>query len=735
MYELRLLGGATVTTEDGEGAGISSRRHPLALLALLATAPGRTLSRGKLVGLLWPEVPEETARNRLTSCVYDVRSSLGAGTLRTRGEELRYDPAALPADVDRFERAIAAGDHRRAVDLYGGPFLDGFRLGGSADFEQRVDRERDRLRRMYLGALESLAREAAKSGQTGPAVAWWRTRSAEEPHDSRVVGELMRALVAAGNRAEALRVAESHARLLEEEFGTQPGPDLRSLVERLRATPSGSGTAAGGAPVGGAGDSLPVRSIAVLPFESLGPSEEGAAFAAGLHEDLLTELSRIAGLTVISRTSVQRYRGTHRPVPEIARELGVGTIVEGAVRSVGDRVRLNVQLIDARTDAHRWVERFDRPLTTANLFDIQAELAVRIAETLRAELTPAERDRVGQAPPHDLEAFRLYAQGRGLLDQRTQSSVVRSIDYFRGAIDREPGYALAWAGLADAVSVLEFYDYDVPPGAPEPLETARRAVELGPELGQARASLGIIHSIRQQGPAALRELNRAIELAPSYAEAHAWLAWLHLLRGTPEEAVEPARRAVQLDPLAPAYRAYLGEVLLAKGEPERALEATMRAREIQPEYGLPHYVEGLVLHHLGRLDEARAALERAHRRVPPTGTPCHPEVIAALAVVEIAAGHGDAAERLVARLEEYDHPFSVGLGYAALGQTERAFRWFARVDDWSSFSTEIFRYFFTAVLGPLREDPRFLRILRELDRRWANDEPTGRPSPAGGRDA
>jgi TolB-like protein/Flp pilus assembly protein TadD len=717
MVQLKLFGGAVAVAAGGEISSIASRRHPLALLALLATAPSSTLSRGKLVGFLWPDTPEKTARNRLTSCVYDVRNAMGDDALITIGADLRFNTAAVSCDVCRFVDALAEEDYETAVELYGGPFLDGFRLGGSPEFEQRVDRERDRLQWGYYRALEALARQAQERGDVDAASAWWRVRAAEDPYDSHVACELLSALAAAGNRAEALRAAHHHAVLLEEEFGAEPGPELQRIVHQLREAQEGTSQPTAGASGRDAAE-LPVRAIAVLPFENLGGSADAAAFAAGLHEDLLTELSRIAALTVISRTAVERYRKSGRAVRDIARELGVGTVVQGAVQTAAGRVRLNVQLIDAGSDTHRWVERYDRDLSVENIFDIQGELAVKIATTLRAELTPSERERVGQEATSDLTAFRLYAQGRGLLDQRTRHEVVRSIDYFQHAISRDPQYALAWAGLADALSLLEFYDYDRPASAPEPMDAAKRSVELGPDLGQTHASLGIIHSIRQHGPAALRELATAVELAPSYAEAHAWLAWVHLLRGDPGAALAPARRAAELDPLAPAFRAYLAETLLANGDAGAALLEAVRAREIRPDYGLAHFMEGLVLYHLRRMSEADAALEKARTLASPRGTPSHAEVEAVLALTRIASGRAESAAATLSRIDPSDAPFSAGLVHAALGDTDAALEAFGRVRDWRSFSTEHIRYFFPDVLGPLRQDRRIQAMLQMLDRAW-----------------
>lgn len=229
MAHLRLLGGAILTDAAGAAAGIASRRLPL---ALLATAPSRTLSRAKLVALLWPESPERTARNRLSTTVHRVRRALGEGVLVSVGEDLRLDAAAIACDVCAFEEALATGDHRGAVELYGGPFLDGFHLNGSFEFEEWLGRERQRLRHGYEAALEDLAGEAERAGDVGGAVHWWRLRAAEDPYDTRVAHRLVGALAAAGNRAEALRVAESHTGLLEEELGAVPDLDLQEAAAR-----------------------------------------------------------------------------------------------------------------------------------------------------------------------------------------------------------------------------------------------------------------------------------------------------------------------------------------------------------------------------------------------------------------------------------------------------------------------------------------------------------------------
>lgn len=232
MVCLKFLGGATIEGDGGVLGGAVARRHPLALLALLAPSSPPTASRSKLVGLLWPDVAEAVARRRLNACLHRVRRELGHEAVSSVGDDLRLNEDVLRCDVREFERAVADGDHEHAIDLYGGPFLDGFSIG-SASFEHWVDGERDRLRADYWGALEALAHAAEAHGDGDVAATWWRTRLAEDPFDSRVTRRLMEALVSAGNTVAALRAAREHAELLERELGVLPPAELRELVERL----------------------------------------------------------------------------------------------------------------------------------------------------------------------------------------------------------------------------------------------------------------------------------------------------------------------------------------------------------------------------------------------------------------------------------------------------------------------------------------------------------------------
>ena len=206
-----------------------------------------------------------------------------------------------------------------------------------------------------------------------------------------------------------------------------------------------------------------MRSIAVIPFDNLSNDASNEPFTVGIHDDLLTQISRIASLRTISRTSVLQYRDTTKTIPQIAKELGVATILEGGVQRAGDRVRINAQLIDAVTDEHLWAATFDRELNASNIFAIQSEIARAIAEALQATLTDDEQQRLGNVPTDSIAALERYFIGKQMLEQRNSDSLVGAINYFQEVIDLDPDFALAYSGLADAYMLLPEYTANIDP--------------------------------------------------------------------------------------------------------------------------------------------------------------------------------------------------------------------------------------------------------------------------------
>lgn len=237
MVILRLFGGVAIDGGAPALTGRAAQRRPVALLVLLAVAQPRALSRDKLIAYLWPESDARNARNLLSQAVHALRQALGAESILSPADELRLNPQHVTSDVRQFEAALADGDRERAVELYSGPFVDGFFLGDSAGFEHWVDGERGRLRGAYVQALQDLGDDASSRNDYAAAEAWLRRLAAEDPYNSRVMLRLMEALEAAGDRAGAIRVAEVHARLLREELDAEPTPEVLALAERMRTEP------------------------------------------------------------------------------------------------------------------------------------------------------------------------------------------------------------------------------------------------------------------------------------------------------------------------------------------------------------------------------------------------------------------------------------------------------------------------------------------------------------------
>jgi TolB-like protein len=463
---------------------------------------------------------------------------------------------------------------------------------------------------------------------------------------------------------------------------------------------------------GGGEPEVTDRSIAVLPFETLG-EEEATAFTDGVHSDLLTRLSHIADLSVTSRTSVMRYRSPEKPLPAIAAELGVVWVLHGEVQETSDQVQVNARLVNARTDRQVWAESYRRELTAENVFQIQSEITRQIASALKTQLSPQEERQVERTPTENLDAYRIYARGRGQLDMRTEVGMRQALDYFQRAIVADSSFVLAWVGMADALLLLHAYAYaDGDVVLPQAEDAVRRALELNPESAEAHASLGLLHSERDEGSAAIRELTRAVELRPSYAEAHNWLSWVHQLLGNGREGLESAKRAVELDPLSAEAVSNLSLSYLTTGDYENALVEAHRGHEIQTSWGTGRFYEGLSLYHLGRFTEAKSVLQNLE--VPWAGS----GPLATLALVYVASGDRAEARELLAQIVESGDPFAAGLIHAALGEEDDAFDAFQRVSPWGDWPVLSVHHLYKEVWGPLRDDPRYEEVVMEVNRSW-----------------
>lgn len=425
---------------------------------------------------------------------------------------------------------------------------------------------------------------------------------------------------------------------------------------------------------------LRADSIAVLPFDNLSADAENEYFSDGVTEDIIASIARIRGIRVLSRPSVLRYKGQSVPVDEIARALGVATVVTGSVRRSDERLRIVVQVLDARDESHLWSETYDR--TVGDVFEVQSEVAAHVAAAVRRELTSSERSGIAARGTSDAEAYDLYLRARFLWNQRDPAAVADSVDFFRRAAERDQGFALAHAGLAEAYVVLGVYGARAPADVyPAARYAARKALSIDPGSGEALAADACITAVYDWSwTAAEEQFRRAAEISPSYATAHQWYATTVLVpQRRFSEALAALDRAREIDPASPAIATSRGIVHYYAREYARAREQLDAVRKEHPSFGLAHYFLGLCHAAEGRLAEAVAsAREVVHYSRGSS------ETLAAEADALARGGRGPEAELALAGLDRragsgYLSPVLraqvlIGLGRtdAALAELERA---------------------------------------------------------------
>ncbi len=459
-----------------------------------------------------------------------------------------------------------------------------------------------------------------------------------------------------------------------------------------------------------AGSEVREKSIAVLPFENLSGSPENAYFTDGIQEEILTRLAKIADLKVISRTSTARYKSSSDNLRQIAKQLGVANILEGTVQKAADRVRVNVQLIKAETDAHLWAETYDRKLT--DIFSVESDIAKAIADTLQAKLSGSEKHAIAAQPTENTEAHEFYLKGRYFWNKRTGPDLRRAIDYFKQAIDKDPKYGLAYAGLADSYTLLSAYGAGSPQESfPLAKTAAQKALELDDTLAEAHTSLGqilLFYDLDLVGSS--KEFERAIALNPNYATAHHWYGvGPPLAVGEFDRAIAELRRAQQLDPLSLIINADLGVAFTTARRYDEAITQLRKTIEMDPRFYYAHWNLGVALELKGELREALAEYKKAAELDD------DPIVLGLIAHAYAKLGERDQALKLLAELQQVAAhryvPFSTFAGiYMALGEKDKAIDYLERAyRDRALSNIKV-----DPMLDPLRGDPRFEALVAKI---------------------
>jgi serine/threonine-protein kinase len=456
----------------------------------------------------------------------------------------------------------------------------------------------------------------------------------------------------------------------------------------------------------------PEKSIVVLSFADVSRGRELEYLCDGIAEEIIGTLARLEGIRVVARTSAFSFKGKNEDVRSIARKLNVDAVLEGSVRMADNRLRITAQLINAADGYHLWSERYDRQME--DVFAIQDEITLAIVNKLKVTLLGGEREALVKRSTEDVEAYNLYLKGRYFWNKRTETGYLKSLEYYRHAIDKDPAYAAAHAGIADSYDLLGWYGYFAPEEAfPRARAAADKARELDPTLAEAHASLGWINANYDWNwAAAEREYKRSLELNPSYATAHQWYSEFLTYMGRHDESIAEGRKAQELDPLSIIINNDVGQVYYFARRYDEAIAQLRKTLEMDPDFAVAHFLLGLCLAQKSLHDEA---IEEGRIAMTLAGED-DTLILSQLGVIYALSGREDKARQVLAELaelsrEKYASPFPVALVHAGLGENDEAFEWLGRACEKRDHWVETLKVH--PVLDGLRGDERYSRLLRE----------------------
>lgn len=481
---------------------------------------------------------------------------------------------------------------------------------------------------------------------------------------------------------------------------------LNSRLQKTVSTPQAMGTIPPAAPVTNR------HRIAVLPLDNISPDPSDAYFADGMTEELISTLANIRGLEVIARTSVMPYRNTAKNIPQIGQELRVGALLEGSVRKAGNKLRITVQLIDVATQVHLLSRDFDRELK--DVFAIQAEVAREIAEALKVTLGAAEQRQLAQKPTENVDAYSLYLLARYQFNQFTPEGLSNCVAYLRRAIEQEPNFALAHAGLLHAFTALASFGFQRPLDVwPKADEAAQAALKLDSHLVELHSGLGAYALVFSWNWAdAERELRLALSLRPGDRDAHELYGMLLEILGRLKESQVEIQRASELDPLSHNTLGNLGWAHIASREYDKAIAYGRRALQLKPNFEMGHYVIALALVQQRNYPEAVAEVNKCGR------SDTNPFLLSVLGYGYAAWGKTNEARAVLEKLQQlaqqlsFVPPVQEARIYLALGDEDTTFRLLNRAYEERDSQLQPLR--FEPPFDRLRGDPRFVELMRKV---------------------
>jgi TolB-like protein/DNA-binding winged helix-turn-helix (wHTH) protein/Tfp pilus assembly protein PilF len=457
-----------------------------------------------------------------------------------------------------------------------------------------------------------------------------------------------------------------------------------------------------------------IKSMVVLPFENLSGDKDQQYFTDGMTDELIAHLAKIRSLRVISRTSSMEYKDTHKSLSQIARDLNVDAVVEGTVLRSGNRVRITAELVQIATDRHLWAETYESQL--GDVLALQSQVASAIVNEIRISLTPEEQQRLASVRPVSAESYEDYLKGRYYWNKRSEEGLTKAIEYFRLATEKDPHYALAFAGLADCYSIIGSAIVGTVPSkdvATKAKVAALKALELDDTLAEAQTSLATVRfNYDWDWAGAAGGFRRSIELNPSYATAYQRYSLYLMAMGRTEESLAQMSRARELDPLSISMNFSLGWRLYMARQYDKAIEQLHNTLDMDPNFALPRMVLGQAYEQKRAYQQAIAELQKAASISRDS-----PQMLGALGYAYGVAGQKSEAEKVLGQLmdqskKQYVSPFYVAIVYAGLRENERALDWLEKAYQDRSNGVVFLKV--DPQLDGLRTIPRFQALLRRL---------------------
>ena len=662
MFLLKLFGSLSLRCDAASVPSGAQQKRRVGLLALLAIGGERGVSRDRLQAFLWPESDATRSRHALDQLVYTTRRSLGSDPIRSEGRDLRLDTGVIDSDIRIFEAALAEGRLSDAVDVYGGPLLDGFHLSCSRELEAWIDSERSGFEREYHKALELLARQSAAQGDDVAACSWWRKLALSDTLSSRVAAGAIQALASAGDRAGAIQHARSYQQLVRSELEVEPDANIENLIAELAGPPVSEivrSARTGRAPVSSSGASDARRISGSAAVKSASPTIQSDTFESGSHSTLSTAPRGSARMRTLAITSL---------------------LVIALVGSFAVFIR---------------------------------------AQGENLQRGPAEVSRTGGKAAHQkvnpvAQAF--YLKGVNAWNDRSKDGLDTAVIYFRRAIEMDPAYAESYGGLANAYVMLGYSGYR-PAGAmfPKAKAAALRAIQLDSTFAPPHAALGMALTGERSFGAAESTFRKAIALDPLYPTAHQWYGILLMILGRTDEAVAETGRAARLDPLSLQIQNNYATFLSSSGQHAAALRHYQQFIGEEPDSSwvrrnpwLLTNMAGLYAAN-GQHDKAMRYAERAVEI-----NPRHPRALIVLAAVHDRMGKSAEGRAIFARADTTNEHYAAyrAFRYAGEGNADSAFIWFDRVREWGV--PVLISLGSPGSFAGLRDDPRFDELMKRL---------------------